>query len=334
MAARQSGRRVVVTGFPEHGTYDLDAISRSGAYKGMITVIEGCNKKCTFCIVPTTRGPERCRPMADILREVHYLLDYGFVEIELLGQTINHWREPGNPSRDFADLLAAVAAVPNLERLRFITSYPRDFSPRMVEQVGRNGNICPYLHLPVQSGSNGVLRRMGRGYSVEDYRSLVEELRAARPGLALSTDIIVGFPGERDEDFAATLRLVEEVRFASLYAFVYSPRPGTAALNLTDGLPRDIATTRLQELLRRQESIQLEQNNALVGEELDIVVTGRGKDPGTLNGRTSCHRVVVFPAGSAVSLGQVERVRITKAQPHSLLARPIGKPVRAGCSVG
>ncbi|MES1210929.1 MAG: MiaB/RimO family radical SAM methylthiotransferase, partial [Acidobacteriota bacterium] len=193
VAKRRAGTRVVATGFPENPRYDIDAVTRHGEYKGMVTIIEGCNKNCTFCIVPQTRGPERSRPLDDIVREVRHLIDYGFLEVELLGQTVNHWREPGG-ELDFADLLDAVASLPGLHRLRFVTSYPRDFTPRMVEQVGKHANICPYLHLPVQSGSDSVLRRMGRGYTRAEYLDLVRQLRQARPGLALSTDLIAGFP--------------------------------------------------------------------------------------------------------------------------------------------
>src|SRR4051812_20479869 len=190
VAKRRAGERVVATGFPASRPYDIDAVSRHGEYKGMVTIIEGCNKHCTFCIVPQTRGPERSRPRAEILREVQHLVDYGFHEIELLGQTVNHWREPGG-DWDFADLLDRVARIPGVQRLRFLTSYPRDFTPRMVEQVGRHANIAPYLHLPVQSGSDRVLRRMGRGYARAEYLALVAQLRRARPDLALSTDLIV-----------------------------------------------------------------------------------------------------------------------------------------------
>ena len=170
----------------------------------MVTVIEGCNKSCTFCIVPTTRGAERCRPISEILAEVESLIAKGFLEIELLGQTVNHWRQP-EESLDFADLLGAVATIPGVERLRFVTSYPRDFSQSMVDQIGLHQNICPYIHLPVQSGSDRILKLMGRGYGVDDYRDLVARLRAALSDLALSTDLIVGFPGETEADFRATL---------------------------------------------------------------------------------------------------------------------------------
>lgn len=326
VAERRAGRRVVATGFPAERVYDIDAVSRQGGYKGMVTIIEGCNKKCTFCIVPQTRGPERSRPLQDILCEVEHLIAYGFLEIELLGQTVNHWREPGG-DLDFADLLAAVAVLPGLRRLRFVTSYPRDFTPRMVAQVGKHEIICPYLHLPVQSGSDAVLRRMGRGYTRREYLDLVGQLRRARPDLALSTDFITGFPGESEEDFAATLSLIEEVRFACLFAFAYSPRPGTAAPRLDGAVPAAVAAERLRRLLAVQDGIQREINGTLVGRELDVLVTGWGKQPGTQSGRTSCHRIVHFAAGEEPSpLGSICRARIDSALPHSLMGTRVLPP--------
>jgi tRNA-2-methylthio-N6-dimethylallyladenosine synthase len=255
---------------------------------------------------------------------VQYLVGRGFVEIELLGQTVNHWREPPGSGRgdlDFANLLEAVATLPGVQRLRFVTSYPRDFTARMVEQVGTQEVICPYLHLPVQSGSDRVLRRMGRGYTRSEYVELVRRLREARPRLALSTDVIVGFPGESEDDFQRTLELVDEVRFASVYAFKYSPRPFTAAPRLDGAVPAEVADERLQRLFTVQEEIQRELNRALVGEEHTVLATGWGRQPGVQTGRTACHRVVLFDAGAdPVPLGQLARVRIEKALPHSLLA--------------
>jgi tRNA-2-methylthio-N6-dimethylallyladenosine synthase len=317
VAKRRMGERVVATGFPENPRYDIDAVSRQGEYKGMVTIIEGCNKNCTFCIVPQTRGPERSRPLEDVLREVRHLLDYGFLEIELLGQTVNHWR---HSEQDFADLLDAVASLPGLRRLRFVTSYPRDFTPRMVEQMGKHPNICPYLHLPVQSGADTVLRRMGRGYTRAEYLDLVRQLRQARPGLALSTDLIAGFPGETEDEFRQTLDLLEEVRFSTLYAFTYSPRPGTAAPRLGGDLAPEIAAERLQRIFELQEGIQHDLNQGLVGEELDVIVTGWGKRPGTQTGRSACHRVVHFQTGSEpAALGGISRVRVQSASAHSLV---------------
>jgi tRNA-2-methylthio-N6-dimethylallyladenosine synthase len=333
LTRRRAGERVVATGFPEERTYDLDAISRHGEYKGMVTIIEGCNKVCTFCIVPQTRGPERSRPLADILREVRHLLDYGFQEIELLGQTVNHWREPGRGDLDFADLLAAVAALPGLERLRFVTSYPRDFTARMVEQVGKHPNICPYLHLPVQSGADSVLRRMGRGYTRRDYLDLAMQLRRTRPDLSLSTDVIAGFPGETEEEFRLTLELVEEVRFSALYAFTYSPRPGTAAPRLGGAVDPGVASERLQRLFAAQEKIQGEINASLVGRELEVIVTGWGKQPGTQVGRSTCHRVVQFATGpEPVALGSVTRVQVGEAFAYGLRGVRLEIPAAASAS--
>jgi tRNA-2-methylthio-N6-dimethylallyladenosine synthase len=322
---RLLGKRVVATGFPDarERNYDLDLLSREGSYKGMVTIIEGCDKKCTFCIVPRTRGPEQSRPMDDVLREVRHLLDFGFVEIELLGQTVNHWRDP-ETGADFAELLDRVAALAGLERLRFVTSYPRDFTQEMVDQFGRHPNICPYLHLPVQSGSDRILKRMGRGYEIAAYHDLVERLRAARPEIALSTDLIVGFPGETDEDFAATLDLVESVRFASLYAFKYSPRPGTAAPRLPVAeVDPETADRRLQELFRVQRRIQSDINQTLVGRTFDVLVTAWGNRPGTQTGRTACHRLVHFPFVEPRELGTLTRVEIEEALPHSLIGRQV-----------
>jgi tRNA-2-methylthio-N6-dimethylallyladenosine synthase len=325
------GERVLAVGFPEERPYDFEAISRDSAHKGMVTIIEGCNKRCTFCVVPSTRGPERCRPMAEILSEIEHLVEYGFVEVELLGQTVNHWREPPPPlgsgrDLDFADLLNAAAVLPGLKRLRFVTSYPRDFTDPMIAAVATHRNISPYLHLPVQSGSNRVLRRMGRGYTVEEYLGLVGRLRAARKGLALSTDLIVGFPGETEDDFLRTLALVKEVRFASVFAFKYSPRPQTAAIRLPaeDEVPKEVADERLQRVLAAQTVIQRELNEELVGREFDILVTGWSRRPGYQAGRTDCHRIVHFPVPrEAVTTGTLTRVRTLRAYDHSLLGEVI-----------
>lgn len=330
LARRDAGERVLATGFPEHRQFDLDAVSRDGSHKGMVTIIEGCNKRCTFCIVPTTRGPERSRSLREILAEVRHLLDYGFLEIELLGQTVNHWRDP-ELDLDFADLLAAVAPMSGLKRLRFVTSYPRDFTARMIAEVAAHPNICPYLHLPVQSGSDRVLQRMGRGYTVEVFRTLVRDLRKARPGLAISTDFIVGFPGETEQDFKETLNLVTDSRFAAIFAFKYSPRPGTAAPRLGPAVDDLTSTRRLQELNDVQNAIQRQLNEGLVGETFEVLVTGWGKLAGTLSGRTPCHRIVHFPVGEGqgadrYTIGQLVKVRIERAMTHSLQGVSVTTP--------
>jgi tRNA-2-methylthio-N6-dimethylallyladenosine synthase len=339
LARAMAGERVVATGFPAAREFDLDSVAREGTYKGMVTAIEGCNKKCTFCIVPYTRGPERCRPLAEIVAEVRHLVELGFLEIELLGQTVNHWREPGG-DLDFADLLAAVAALPGVHRLRFVTSYPRDFTSRMVERIGHHPNICPYLHLPVQSGSDAVLKLMGRGYEVASYLRLIDDLRHARPDINLSTDLIVGFPGETEQDFEATLRLVEQVRFGQVFGFKYSPRPGTPAPRLPIGPPPDeVASRRLQELFELQRGIQSEINRALVGKELEVLVTGWSKDHRLQEGRTPCHRAIHFdPSGAGAPLGSLVQVLVEEGLPYSLRGMrldvaPPASPPRASLQV-
>lgn len=322
LTQRRLGQRVVATGFPAatDRNYELDSVSRESSYKGMVTIIEGCNKKCTFCIVPSTRGPEQCRRREAIIDEVRHLVGYGFREIELLGQTVNHWRDPETDA-DFADLLDEIAQIEGVDRLRFVTSYPRDFTQAMVDQFARHENICPYLHLPVQSGSNRILKLMGRGYDIELYHDLIERLRKARAGIALSTDLIVGFPGETEDDFARTMTLVKETRFTQIYAFCYSPRPGTAAPRLkVPEVDKETANRRLQDLFALQGEIQRELNEDQVGQVHDVVVTHWGKKPGTQTGRTPCHRVVHFDAGrDPGELGRITRIRIDEALPHSLL---------------
>ncbi len=312
------GERIVATGFPEERRYDLDSLSPNDGHKGMVTVIEGCDKRCTFCIVPSTRGPERSRPLSEIVCHVEQLLELGYAEIELLGQTVNHWRDP-ELGLDFADLLDAIAPLSGLRRLRFLTSFPRDFTPRMVERFRLHPILCDSFHLPVQSGSDRVLRRMGRGYTVADYLALVHLARATRPTLALSTDLIVGFPGETDSDFEATLQLVEQVRFSSVFAFRFSPRPGTAAVRLPDPVPDLVAEDRLQRLLSAQDRIQHELAQECVGRTFELVVTGSGSMPGYGSGRTSCNRIVHFECGNpGRAAGDFVDVRITGAQAYKL----------------
>ncbi len=326
VARVESGERLVATGFPTARRHEADLLARDGEAKGLVIAIEGCNQRCTFCIVPSTRGPERCRSLEEIVREVEALVDWGFGEIELLGQTVNHWRDPQRPELDFADLLAAAASVPGVRRLRFVTSYPRDFTSRMVDCFRKLPNLADSLHLPVQSGSDQILRRMGRLYSIAEYRRLVEDLRRARPDLILATDIIVGFPGETEEDFQETLALLESVRFGAVYAFCFSPRPGTAATRLPDPVAPALASERLQRLLELQEKIQRELQESLVGRVLEVVVTEVAGPEGIETGRTSCSRKVHYPVAAAETapVGRFRKVRIERSLAHSVLGRPEG----------
>ena len=322
VARSLTGERVLATGFPMERPFEIDTIVRDGSHKGMVTIIEGCDKRCTFCVVPSTRGPERSRPLAEVRNEIHHLLEYGFNEIELLGQTVNHWREPGG-TEDFADLLNAVAAIPGLRRLRFVTSYPRDFTHRMVEAIGRHSNICPYLHLPVQSGSDSILKKMGRGYSRQEYLELVRGLRQARPGIAITSDFIVGFPTESEGEFEETLSLIEEVQFSGVFAFRYSPRPGTSAPRIGPPVPEPVGSERLRRLLDLQDEVQIRLNGALVGTRQEVIVTGWGKRPGSFTSRTLCHRIAHFDSEDSrgVALGSLQTVEITRSLPHSLMAQ-------------
>ena len=228
-----------------------------------------------------------------------------------------------------ADLINTLAPLPGLRRLRFVTSYPRDFTHRMVRCFAEHQNLSPYLHLPVQSGSDRILQRMGRGYTVDLYRRLAADLRVARPDLALSTDIIVGFPGESEEDFELTLGLLAEIRFSAVFAFKYSPRPGTAALQLAGEIEERVASHRLQRVFSLQHEIQLQLNRQLLGLKMEVLVTGCGKTPGTLSARSPCHRVVHFPGSlvegehNAFRLGDLTHVVIERALPHCLIARPV-----------
>ena len=314
-------RRVAIE-FPEERNYDAFAIDRAHPTKAWVTIIEGCNKNCTFCIVPTTRGRELSRPFDDVVREVRVAVESGRVEIELLGQTVNAYRCPAT-GRDFGALLAAVAEIPGVVRLRFTTSHPAEVNDSMIAAMRDHENISRYLHLPVQSGSSRVLRRMKRLYTREKYLEIVARIRAAIPGIHFSTDIIVGFPGETEEDFLETLSLIEEVRYGSLFAFKYSPRPGTPSLKLgpAQGSAEadEIASERLQRLFDLHERIKRERLESYRGRVVPVLVEGPSKhDPAMLSGRTDDFWVVNFHGDPATPLGSILGVRIDSAQHHTL----------------
>jgi tRNA-2-methylthio-N6-dimethylallyladenosine synthase len=302
--------------------YTPSAIAREVAYKAKITVIEGCNKNCTFCVVPFTRGRERSRRLRDVVEETLRLVDEGTFEVELLGQTVNAYRDP-ETGEDFADLLRAVARIPGLRRLRFVTSHPRNFSQKLIETMASEDTICPALHLPVQSGSDQVLRRMKRQYDRAFYEELVRSLRQAMPGLALSTDVIVGFPGESEADFESTLDLLRSVRFASVYSFVYSPRPRTAAGRWEHDVPPAEASSRLTRLMDLQQTIQRELHRELEGLNLEVLIDGRDRKDQRASGRSACNRVVNVDAPHRnLPPGAFVTTRIERAFPNSLLGVP------------
>src|SRR5436305_9879242 len=281
-----SGAKRVAVDFPDDRRYDYLALDRPSATKAQVTIVEGCNKNCTFCIVPTTRGREVSRPFDDVLAEVHAAVESGRVEIELLGQTVNAYRCPTS-GRDFGALLAAVAEIDGVARLRFMTSHPAEVNESMIAALRDHANISRYLHLPVQSGSSKILRRMKRLYTREKYLEIIDRIRAAIPEIHFSTDIIVGFPGETEEDFQQSMSLIEEVRYGSLFAFKYSPRPGTAAPRIGPPVDDSVSTERLTRLFEVHERIKHERLQSYRGRVLPVLVDGASKhDPAMLSGRT------------------------------------------------
>ena len=319
---REEGDRPCETGFDaDEVVYSPGAIARLVPHRAAITVIEGCNKNCTFCVVPRTRGRERNRRLADVVEECRKLLSDGVVEIELLGQTVNAYRDPVS-GEDFADLLVAVGALDGLRRLRFVTSHPRNFGERLIDAMAQTPAVVSYLHLPVQSGSDAVLARMKRQYTRAEYVDLAGRLRARLPGLALSTDVIVGFPGETERDFEATLSLLEDVRFAGVFSFTYSPRPRTAAARWEqDVTPRE-ASHRLAALMELQQGIQRGAHRALEGEVLEVLVDGLDRRGSHSSGRSRCNRVVNIARAEGdtpIPPGTFVDVRIERGYPNSLL---------------
>jgi tRNA-2-methylthio-N6-dimethylallyladenosine synthase len=319
----EEGDRPVEIGFDlDEVAYTPGSIAHRLPYRASITVIEGCNKNCTFCVVPLTRGRERSRRFGEVLDEARRLVEDGVVEIELLGQTVNAYRDPDS-GRGLSDLLAEVGVLPGLRRLRFVTSHPKNFDDRLIQSMAETSTACRYLHLPVQSGSDRILGRMKRQYTRDEFVSLVGRLRKAMPDLALSTDVIVGFPGEGESDFGETLGLLEEIRFSSVYSFMYSPRPHTAATRWdTDVAPR-VASERLAILMDLQQNIQRTLNNELVGRSLEILVEGMDRRGSRPSGRSACNRVVNF-TGTEVQIGSFVNVLVEEGLPNSLSGRLLG----------
>jgi tRNA-2-methylthio-N6-dimethylallyladenosine synthase len=303
----------------EDVTFPLGVTRRADPVKAYITIIEGCNEFCSFCVVPYTRGNERMRPLADILAEVREAAASGRPEVQLLGQIVNHYAAPDDPACDFTALLEAIHNVDGIERIRFASPHPRHFDRRFLETMRRLPKVARHLHLPVQSGSTRVLAAMRRRYTRERYLDLVNEIRGLMPDVALSTDMIIGFPGETDADFDDTRSLVETVRFHSMFSFKYSPRPNTLAdKRLADDVAEDVKTRRIVELQALQRVIQTELNAALLGQDVDVLVDAASRRRETeLSGRTSQNVVVNLP-GPAAWIGRTVRVRVARTGPHSV----------------
>jgi tRNA-2-methylthio-N6-dimethylallyladenosine synthase len=319
------GQRPAVTGFGRARDYDANLIARPGGGRQFVTAIHGCSQHCTFCVVPYTRGHEVSRPLAAIVDEVRALAAAGAREVTLLGQTINAYRCP-ETGADFAELVAAAAEAPSLWRLQFLTSHPKFFTDKMISKLAQVHRLGTYLHVPAQSGSSDVLRRMHRGYTREHYLALVDALRAANPRVSVSTDIIVGFPGESDADFEQSLSLVDTVRFSQLFGFAYSARPRTPAARYDGRLDRSIAAHRLERLFALQTSVQLELNQRLIGSRVEVLVDGPARrGTSQWQGRGEDNRVVCFTASAATTPGALVDVVVTGATPHALIgevARP------------
>jgi tRNA-2-methylthio-N6-dimethylallyladenosine synthase len=298
------------------------AVAHGNPVRAYVTAMEGCNHVCSFCVVPRTRGPEVNRPACDIVEEVRSLVGRGFPEVMLLGQTVNAYRQGGI---DFAELLAQVDAVPGLERLRFTTSHPEHVGERMANALRDLPRLCPYLHLPFQSGSDRVLASMRRGYTRARYLEVIAMLRERVPGLALSTDVIVGYPGETESEFEQTLDVLAASGFDNVFAFTYSPRPGTTAFRLNDDVPETLKQRRLQVVLSRQQQLQRQQNGRLVGGVEPVLVEEQGEQ-GRASGRTPHFRIVHFD-GSPGLVGRVVPVEITAAGANSLQGRIISQPI-------
>jgi tRNA-2-methylthio-N6-dimethylallyladenosine synthase len=293
-------------------------VAHGNPVRAYVTAIEGCNHVCSFCVVPRTRGPEVNRPAADVVREVESLVARGYPEVMLLGQTVNAYRDG---ALDFAGLLARVHEVKGLRRLRFTTSHPQHVDERMADALRDLPRVCPYLHLPFQSGSNRILASMRRGYTREQFLDTVALLRSRVSDLALSTDVIVGYPGETEAEFRQTLQVLESVGFDGLFAFMYSPRPGTAALRLADDVPPTEKRRRVQAVNAHQQQWQRGRNAARVGAVEEVLVeTVDG--PGRVSGRTPQFRIVHFEGAESL-VGQIVRVQVEAAGPNSLMGRPV-----------
>jgi len=319
-ARRRSGRPQVDISFPEIEKFDHLPPARKEGPSAFVSIMEGCSKYCSFCVVPYTRGEEVSRPFEDVLTEVAGLVDQGVREITLLGQNVNAYRGhlSDGESADFALLLEYMAELPGLDRIRYTTSHPKEFTQRLIDAYAKVAQLVNHVHLPVQSGSDRVLMAMKRGYTALEYKSIIRRLRAVRPDLSIASDFIVGFPGETQADFEATLRLAEEVDFDGSFSFVYSPRPGTPAASLADDTAQEVKLERLHRLQRQLDAQAQRISRAMVGTKQQVLVEGRAKkDAGELSGRTQNNRVVNFPAPPRL-VGHLVDVTITAALAHTL----------------
>jgi tRNA-2-methylthio-N6-dimethylallyladenosine synthase len=326
-AQLEAGKPVRVTGLDDRETdecFETEFTARTNPHRGYITIIEGCDKFCSYCIVPFTRGKERSRTSESVLAEARQMAALGYTEIQLLGQNVNSYRDSAG-KRSFAELLTAVAEVPGIRRVRFTTSHPRDFGKDIVDAIDSTPALCDHIHLPVQSGSTRVLDAMQRLYTRDQYLERISWMKSAHRDISITTDVIVGFPGETEDDFQETLGLLDEVGYDGVFAFKYSPRPNTPSFTMDDAIPDEEKSRRLNVLLERQRGIQKASYQKHLGQEIEVMVEGRNEARQQWQGRTSQNKTLNFAAPESVNLevGSYVPVRVTTAFPNSLLGEMI-----------
>ena len=323
-ARKKTGISQVDISFPEIEKFDNLPPARVEGGSAYVSIMEGCSKYCSYCVVPYTRGEEVSRPFEDVLTEIAGLAQQGVQEIHLLGQNVNAYRgsmQGTDEIADFALLLEYVAEVPGIERIRFTTSHPKEFTQRLIDAYEKIPKLVNHLHLPVQHGSDRILAGMKRGYTVLEYKSVIKKLKAIRPNLVISSDFIVGFPGETDEDFNQLMKLVEDIKFDNSYCFIYSERPGTPAANLKDDTPKEVKNARLKQLVAKIDEHVWEINQTMVGNTEKVMMESMARDGLHLQGRTENGRVVLIDVNTDQAkrlLGKLITVKITEAMPHSL----------------
>jgi tRNA-2-methylthio-N6-dimethylallyladenosine synthase len=316
-------RRVTGLDTDTDATFETEITRRDNPFRAYLTIIEGCDKACSYCVVPFTRGPERSRASASILEEVRRLADSGYSEIQLLGQTVNSYRDPSAKRMSFAELLVAVAGVRGIRRVRFTTSHPRDFGRDIVEAIDSVPELCDHVHLPVQSGSTRILQEMLRTYTREEYLEKIAMIREARRPISVTSDMIVGFPGETEEDMEETLSLLDAAQYDGVFAFQYSPRPNTSAQHMPDAIPEEEKGRRLARVMDRQREIQRARNEALVGQTFEVLVDGASRRPGQWSGRCSSNRILNFTSPQQNLLGEYVSVRVSSASPNCLVGEHV-----------
>jgi tRNA-2-methylthio-N6-dimethylallyladenosine synthase len=317
------GRRVTGLDLDVEETFETEITRRDNPLRAYVTIIEGCDYACSYCVVPLTRGPERSRPSAAVLAEARRLAEAGYTEIQLLGQTVNSYRDPSPRGMSFVKLLREVAAVDGIRRVRFTTSHPNDFHREIVDAIDETAALCDHIHLPVQSGSTRILAAMRRTYSRDEYLEKISWIRDARRPISVTTDIIVGFPGETESDFEESLTLLDAVGYDGVYAFAYSPRPNTSASSMPDAIPESEKSRRLAVLQDRQRQIQIERNRKLVGAEFELLVDTHHAARGQWAGRSTSNLIVNFTSPRQNLLGEYLQVRINRAAPFSLVGEQV-----------